>query len=212
MSNYFRNWIQSALSEIVGGVSFIPAFDNNGTFSKISPANIIPDVSDFLTQDEIEALPGFGGNFSFNSALIQDIKPDGSNGGSSISGEQVRDLNTIVHNPSGIVSLTGNQITLVEGFYMVFAVSSAYCAYANWLTFWSVSNGKVIQGSSAFGAVAYSRGTTAVLVGGFPSGTAETFELRHVTTAGKPDNGLGVGISGFGPQVFSSVLLWRVSE
>ncbi|MDH6294690.1 hypothetical protein [Agrobacterium fabrum] len=48
----------------------------------------------------------------YASALLQDQKPSGTNGGSSAAGWQTRTLNTEVFDPSGIVTLASNQFTV----------------------------------------------------------------------------------------------------
>ena len=63
-------------------------------------------------------------------ALIVDQKPSGTNGGSSVSGWQVRDLNTEVYDDDGLVSVLGdNGFRLQPGEYQIEWSAPAYrCA------------------------------------------------------------------------------------
>jgi hypothetical protein len=61
-----------------------------------------------------------GALLNIRCAIVQDQKADGTAGGTFTSGAwQIRDLNTEVFDPDGIVTLSSNQFTLIPGTYII---------------------------------------------------------------------------------------------
>lgn len=150
--------------------------------------------------------------------LLQDRKPPGVEGGASIAGVQVRELNTIVSNPGNKVTLASNQFTItVAGAteVRVSAMAPVFNVGPNQAFLWDVIVGQIavwIDGSSAIGTSSYQVSGTnnsfsfieGVLA--LPSGT-NTFEIRH-SINGAVVNGLGTGaFQGF-EEIFTVLKLW----
>ena len=127
-------------------------------------------------------------------AVVADQKGDTTAGGTFTSGaHRIRDLNTEVFDPDGIVSLSSNQFTLQAGTYLIRWSAPAYKVDRHATRLFNVSDSSAIQdGSSAFttnadAVVTRSFGNARVTLA-----SAKAFEIRHKCEVTKTTNGLGV--------------------
>jgi hypothetical protein len=88
--------------------------DGSGTGDVTGPASSVDNRLAFFSGTTGKLLKDSGVLASdlYASALLQDQKPSGTSGGSSVVGWQTRTLNTEVFDPGGIVTLASNQFTV----------------------------------------------------------------------------------------------------
>jgi len=143
---------------------------------------------------------------------VRDQKTSGTEGGTSISGTQVRTLNTVVSNGISGASLSSNQITLPAGTYDIFASVPAMSAprHKAWLR---TSGGSlIVAGSSEGTAGSTSVVTRSLIKGRFTLAVATVLEIAHYTSAALASTGLGYagGAAGI-PEVYTDITIRKVA-
>lgn len=121
--------------------------NGTGSITGIS-AGGLPDAS--ITSDDIAAgavtAAKLGTNSFVSYAVICDQKAVSTSGGSATSGSwQTRDLNTELHDPDGIVSISSNQFTLSAGSYLIVASAPACGVDAHTARLYDVTGASEIQ-------------------------------------------------------------------
>ena len=132
-------------------------------------------------------------------AIIVDQKGNTVEGGTFTSGAwRIRDLNTEISDPDGIVSVSSNQFTLGAGTYFLDAQAPAYRVDAHQLAIYDVTAGAYLN----YGSITQARSTsqtpsvTTAFVSFIHTITANNiYEIRHRGTATKSSNGFGVSVS-----------------
>lgn len=144
-------------------------------------------------------------------AYLSDVKPGGTGGGTSSTGNQTRTLNTIV-DPTGIVtSLTANQFTLQAGSYCIEATAQAYKATGHRIRIRNITDSTTsIIGSGSYTSAADVVDTHSILKGGLIITSAKTFELQHYIGAGVATVGLGNATSTGESEVYAQVKIVRI--
>ena len=134
-----------------------------------------------------------GGKFA-SYAIICDQKATDANGGSSSTGQFfVRDLNTELADPDGIVSISSNQFTLQAGTYLLKASAPAQGAARHQI----IINNATDSAVAVLGMNAYSNSSSVTTSRAFASGrvtigSAKVFEIRHRVESARSTDGLGV--------------------
>ena len=134
---------------------------------------------------------------------VQDEKTQGTSGGSSVSGTQVRTLNTVKLNEITGASLSSNQITIPAGSYEVIANPGNYVGAtgARKLRLYNVTDASyLIEGTNSQHYTNSSR-----IHGFFTITGTKVIELREFIVSAVTD-GLGAAIS-HGTEIYSSVIL-----
>ncbi|MEW9585522.1 hypothetical protein [Paraburkholderia sp. DGU8] len=147
---------------------------------------------------------------------VREQQPSGSSAGNSISGTQVRVLNTVVTNTVPGASLSGNQITLPAGIFRVSASAPANTS-GNGLyhqaSVFSVSDSvTLVTGTSESLSeyLGYSMQTRSVIIGSFTLSAPKTIVINHYTSLGASP-GLGKATtSGLG-EVYTEVEITKVA-
>jgi len=152
-------------------------------------------------------------NGKFESALlhVRDEKASGVNAGASVSGNNTRDLNTVVTNEITGASLSSNQITLPSGTYFIQASAPAFKPSGHKVILYNTTDtSNEVIGLSEYSGSGESVQTTAMLCQRFTITAAKVFELRHQISAAKATNGLGVGLT---PtiNIYANVMIWKVA-
>ena len=174
--------------------------NGNGSLTGVSVGGLPDGIvdTDMLAADSVTA-PKIGSKTFTSYAIIVDQKSSTTDAGSSSGGSwNIRDLNTELADPDGIVSISSNQFTLQAGSYFLEASAPAYQPNRHKL--------KLYQTSGTAADIAFGTGTfttdsggaiqsTAFLSCRFTISTATTYEIRHYVQASKSGNGLGVAIS-----------------
>ena len=142
-------------------------------------------------------------------ALLRDVKPNNTSGGSFTSGAwRVRDLNEETHDPSGIVSLSSNQFTLGAGTYYIIWRTPSFGAQR------TVSRVLNVTDSST---VAVSDATYSVTTGGYSQQSNEgrvrvtitaskAFRIEHRSEA---NGSFGLNTTVGENQIFTQVEIFR---
>jgi hypothetical protein len=148
----------------------------------------------------------------FPYALIRDEKPAGVSGGTFLSGAfRTRDLNTVVEDDDGIVSLATNQITLEDGTYRIYATAPGTTVNAHTARLQNIDDAVIeIEGTSARIQSANWSTTLSIIVGRFTvSGGPKAYEIQH--RCGITSLTVGFGFNtGFNTiEVYTIVELWK---
>ncbi len=135
-------------------------------------------------------------------------------GGSTASTQNTRTLNTEVTNTIPGASLASNQITLPAGTYEIDAHAPAFRTDAHKLRLRNTTD----SSTALVGASSHSHntnqgpsGTHAFLKGRFSITAEKVFELQHYTAQTQGTNGLGVATSSGDTEVYSEVIIRKIS-
>jgi len=143
-------------------------------------------------------------------AIVADRKSSGTNGGTFTAGAwRQRDLQTVVADPDGIVTLSVNQFILGAGTYLIKWRAPAYRVLNNISALYNASTG---------GYLAYG-GSNRVWDGDddqYPLmgqhritlGGSTTFQIRQYSSATRATNGFGFA-SGFGTEEYTVVEIYK---
>ncbi len=144
--------------------------------------------------------------------LIRDEKSSGTAGGTFTLGDwRTRDLNTIVQDETGNVTLSSNQFTLPAGTYRFLAVAPARIVNVHKLRLQNTTDATTVEeGVNTIAHVADSGTTNAWVTREFTITASKTFELQHRSTATQATDGFGVATS-FGVEVYATIELVKVA-
>lgn len=150
--------------------------------------------------------------------LARDEKAAGTNGGTFTSGAwRTRDLNALVADETGVVTLAGNQITLPAGTYYAHILAPAHKVERHRAALYNVTDALYVE--DLIGQTTKSdQGTddttsVSVVLGRFVIAAAKAFEVRHRCELTQSGSGFGLTASGlnFGiDEVYTILQLWRV--
>lgn len=144
-------------------------------------------------------------------AVIADQKTSGTNGGSSSVGVQVRDLNTEVSDPDGIVSISSNQFTLEVGEYFIQAFTPSYLSnHARAIIYNATDSTTIARGPvdyASAGNVGNSISPVSAIV---TIGSAKAFEIRQYISTATATNGLGVQSGDGNPEIYTEVNIHKL--
>lgn len=145
-------------------------------------------------------------------AHFRDEKASGTNGGSSVSGFNVRVLNTTVVNNITGCSLASNQITLAAGDYYIRARAPAYRSQNHRTTLYNTSTTAVdMLGSSAFCSMTDNVQADSFIQGKLTVAASHVFELQHYTSTVIAATGLGVGAVSGQVEIFAELEIRRLT-
>lgn len=150
-------------------------------------------------------------------SLVRDFKPLTTHGGSSVSGIwQIRDLNQILLDETGEMSLNSNILSVPVGQYLTWATAPCFRGLRHRLALWDMGTSPyiIMSGGNAHSNEAYSVGTTAHLFGVFDAPVDGCdVALQHYVESGFATMGLGVGGGGAGVgEVYAQLLLCRLKD
>jgi hypothetical protein len=159
--------------------------------------------------DFIDGLGGEGNEYPY--VLLKDIKSSGSNGGSSSSGWNVRDLNTEEVDTDDLCSLSSNQFTLPAGDYRILVSAPAYLPNLHQIALYDAD----ATSYKAYGAQKYDYSASyadgrSFLIGIFTLSTSTTLEIHHYISNARASDGLGVGGSVGLENTFTICQIWKV--
>lgn len=179
---------------------------NNATF-------ISTNQSGSFSGGSLASLGGVGGMAIPYLIILEDRKPAGTYGGSSVAGENTRVLNTkrTGTDPEGRCSLSGNQFTLQPGDYAIKAYAPVFAGNTHRLSIYDITNSQLkFRGPNGTSSPSYlGAGIDRLDSEPFTLAAPTTFELRHYIGAAKSTNGLG-GRTGHvtgEEEVYSRVLI-----
>lgn len=146
---------------------------------------------------------------------VREEQASGTNGGASISGVQVRVLNTTVGTNTIVgASLASNMVTLPAGTYDFEASAPGSQVTAARLTLYNNTDGvDVMLGPSQYADTAVNTGfdTQVFCSGRFTLAASKVLKLNFYTTSAVATYGLGNAAGSGQAEVYSSLKLWRVA-
>lgn len=141
---------------------------------------------------------------------VRDEKASGTTGGSSIAGNQIRTLNTVVTNTITGASLATNEVTLPAGTYRIFASAPAFISVRHRLRLVNVTDAAVsLLGTAAYNGAADVVQTDSTITGRVVIAATKIFNLTHFISAAQAANGLGVETSDTFAEVYASMMIWK---
>ena len=154
---------------------------------------------------------GVGGNEVVQSQQILHVReeqPATINGGSSVVGNQVRVLNTVVTNTIPGASLASNQITLPLGKYQIDASAPVYTANQHRIRLVNVTDAVIVLlGSSEYAVAATT--DRSLIIGVFNVTATKSFNITHFTSAAVA-NGLGANSGDTFIEVYTNVIIKKI--
>jgi len=142
-------------------------------------------------------------------AVLRDVRAAGTEGGASISGWQIRTLNSLDTNIPG-VSLSGNtNLTLPPGRYRISASAPSFMAGRHKATLYNVSSGahQIIGANGYTNAGADSAESRSFIDGYLNLSASTVFQIRHYTPTARGTWGLGLAAPGAGIQEVYTVVV-----
>jgi len=160
----------------------------------------------------VEGAYNFEGMLTTDNFLhIQDQKPSGTDGGSSVAGDQTRVLNTILTNSIVGASLLSNQITLPAGDYYIEASVPGYRVNAHKAKLTNITDGlDIVIGTSEYADNGITVSNRTVINGFFTLVTTKIFEIKHYTGVAYSTFALGYGTANGDIEVYTDVKIWKV--
>lgn len=179
----------------------------DGTYANIAAGDIPLDHRSRVTllsatQALVEDLPSLGTGFMH----VRDEKASGTAGGSSVAGNQIRTLNTVVTNTITGASLASNEITLPAGTYRITAIAPCFVGSRNRIRLLNVTDTTVAILGIASNAA---NPEAAHLFGRITITSAKAFNITHYQETASATNGLGVATSDTFVEVYASVMIWK---
>jgi hypothetical protein len=198
-----RTWSVNSAYKFPGG--YVPPLSTTASAVDVlegyARTTGIIEVTSFKRQDPLT-----------NVAILEDQKAQNTAGGTFTSGaDRVRDLNTEVSDPDGIVSIAANQFTLGAGKYEIDWSAPANQVAAHQSFLYNVTDtAEVKRGSSetaptGTGVTIRSVGSAIVTIS-----ASKAFEIRHRCTTTAATNGFGEK-SNFGIEVYTRVRIARIA-
>lgn len=144
---------------------------------------------------------------------IKDIRTTGTNGGTSASGHQVRNLNTLSGDTS-FITLASNQITITSpGEYLVKAKSPCFRGNQHQAYLRDISQGvnvPTLTGSTEYADLGGSGMSSSFISGTIIVTTPRTFELKHYISNAVSNLGLGLPSSSGNSEIYSELEITKV--
>lgn len=145
-------------------------------------------------------------------ALIRDEKAQNTNAGSFSSGAwRRRDLNTVVSDNGGFVTLASNQITLTAGAYRCHIRCPAYQVSRHQARLYNVTDGLTLAlGGSVRTAPTGGTQNESVIVGFFTLADSKVLEVQHRCESSLSNTGFGVAAN-FDIEIYTTAEFWKES-
>lgn len=149
-------------------------------------------------------------------AILQDIKADGTDGGTFTSGAlQTRDLNSL-NDPASFVALSGNKFTIPVGKYIIWAEVPAYLVGDHQAVLYDETNAVIkFSGSSSSNASTDLHTSRSVITGYLDlssAGAPTQFSIKHQCSTTEATDGFGKHSSfTVAQEVYTQVMLFKVA-
>ncbi len=143
-------------------------------------------------------------------AIICDQKTSGTQGGSANSGaDRIRDLNTIITDPNGIVSISNNRFTLGAGTYQIKASAPAYKCGDHQCFLYNYSDSAEVQRGTSEHSSNYVSNRS-FLSARVTIAASKAFEIRHRVDVDIFNSGFGRA-GGYGNEIYTIVEIYMES-
>jgi microcystin-dependent protein len=197
-----------------------------------SPMFVVPSGSTYELEDTVTgtalkewfeanvsggSASGGGSGTPSSFARIVDEKPEGTQAGDAVAGNNIRDLNTVVYDKDNIVTVAGNAFTLQEGTYVIDYSAPTHMVNSHKVSLRNITDGEsVSQGSSEYSANASNSPASVGDNRSFGKYVVTltkptTYQLNHYAQIAKTGNGLGIStVSQGAPNVYATVDIQKV--
>ena len=140
---------------------------------------------------------------------LKDIKGQGTIGGASIAGRQVRVLNTEYDPVGACLLFPDNSFTLVKGRYLCRISVPGYAVGLHKARLWNMSDAVIaLEGTSEYSPAGGAQ-THSWIMGVIEPKSATAYRVEHYT-AGVVANGLGIAVAQ-GLEIYTQVELWGLA-
>lgn len=155
---------------------------------------------------------GGGGGAVGDYILIQDQKTQNTSGGTFTQGAwRTRDLNTVVVDDTGAVSLSSNQFTLPAGTYRVHIQCPAFAVNRHQARLQNITDASTtLVGSSQYAYVTGQVYNNSDIYGVFTIAGTKTFEVQHQCETTQATYGFGVE-GNFSTEIYTTIELVKVA-
>lgn len=146
-------------------------------------------------------------------ALIHDEKPSNTAGGTYTAGAfRTRDLNTIVEDSGGIISLSANQITLEDGEYRIRAKVPGTSLNRLTSRLQNITDAVTeLDGTTERIQAAVFSMVSSYITGTFTvAGGPKTFEIQMIGALSQPLVGMGFNTGFNSTEIYTIVELWQI--
>lgn len=146
-------------------------------------------------------------------ALIHDEKPSNTAGGTYTAGAfRTRDLNTIIEDSGGIISLAANQITLEDGEYRIRAKVPATSLNRHTSRLQNITDAVTqLDGTTERIQAAVFSMTSSYITGTFTvAGGPKTFEIQMIGALSQVVVGMGFNTGFNSTEIYTIVELWQI--
>ena len=167
--------------------------------------------TDMLAADAVTQ-PKIGTKTFTSYAIIGDVKPDDTDGGTFTSGDwRTRDLNTEIVDADGIVSISSNQFTLQAGSYLIEAYAPAYRVNRHMVKLYQTSGtpADIAFGTSGYSQSSYNNFSVSIVRARVTISTATTYEIRHRSESTHSTFGYGVGSDYGNTELYTVVQIYK---
>lgn len=184
--------IEAAIAEVLGYLAnplswqevtgSLNSFDVSSAISQMLYTLFLGECGDDLSGDTVKAF------------LVRHKENQNANGGSTSNDTYNKHtLNEEVYDPDNFVSLSGGDVTIVAGTYLLFAKMACYRPNANHAAIYSVTAGsRLFIGQSGYSDAALAVTAHPVALGFVVLANPTVFRLEVYTQTGAGGNGLGV--------------------
>ena len=156
--------------------------------------------------------PAGGTGNPISVAVIVDQKANNTEGGTFTSGDwRIRDLNTEISDPDGIVSVSSNQFTLGAGTYLISWSAPAFVTAIHVSKLYSVTDSSDLRigtseySNSSHGTHTHSKGHFVHTIS-----ASHVYEIRHRCSTTRSINGFGSGAAFGVVNIFTEVLIQKL--
>jgi hypothetical protein len=201
----FELQYQSSASQATSGLGVATNFGEVEVFAEV-------EIWRFQEAEEVSAGGGIGLFDAY--ALLEDQKPDTTDGGTFTSGAwQTRVLNTEVADAAGMVALASNQFTLTAGTYLIKARAPAYDVNRHQIRLQNITDAVPAKiGATGFNSTAGDNQTDSFLIAVVTITGTKTFEIQHRCETTSATFGFGVAADLGVGEVYTQVEIWRFIE
>jgi len=183
--------------ESSGSNNLVLGSDGSATINQISSSTVFP--------------AGGTGN-PISVAVIADEKYSGTHGGGSTTGSfLIRNLNTEISDPDGIVSIASNQFTLGAGTYHISWSAPAYGSNEHQSQLYDITGSTPLEAGSS----EYTETTGAHITrscGSFVHTITSNnvYEIRHRVASAQPTHGFGLACSFGQVNIYTYVVIQKL--
>ena len=139
------------------------------------------------------------------TAIIKDVKPNGTYGGTCTSGQWlVRDLNSL-STSGNFITLANNRFLLQPGRYLLRGQAPAFVVSVHKAKIVTDNDVDVLVGANGFSNNASPSLSSSIIVGEIQVSTATTFKVVHRCYATSPSVGFGMPANFDSPEIYTQL-------